>query len=117
MIEVKAYIRPAMIDDVVRALRQAGHCCMTLVWCEGTGHFTSTDQQRVSVSFTAMHTRMAKMEIVCEARAEKEIVEIILQHGRTGRAGDGMVFVSPVSGAFRIRDGRESLDAADAAPG
>lgn len=58
MIEVKAYIRPAMIDD-----------------------------------------------------------EIILQHGRTGRAGEGMVFVSTVSRAFRIRDGRESLDAADAAPG
>lgn len=111
MIEIKAYIRSGMIDDVVRALRQAGHCSMTLAWCEGTGNFTSTDQQRVSLSFTAMHTTMAKMEIVCEAQAEKEVVEIILQHGRTGRAGDGMVFVSPVSRAIRVRDGRDSLHA------
>ncbi|WP_176466258.1 P-II family nitrogen regulator [Aliifodinibius salipaludis] len=104
---VKAYIRPMLLEDVYTALRNEGYCCMTVFEGEGTGRFSDPEDQHGSLSFPAMHSHVAKIEIAAETENVDAITEIIKKHGRTGHKGDGIVFVSPIEQVTRIRDGKQ----------
>lgn len=103
---VKAYIRPMLLEDVYTALREEGYCCITVFEGEGTGRYSDPKEQHGSLNFPAMHTHVAKIEIASETKDVKPITEIIKKHGRTGRKGDGIVFISPIEQVTRIRDGK-----------
>lgn len=104
---VKAYIRPMLLEEVYTALRREGYCCMTVFEGEGTGRYSDPDDQHGSLNFPAMHTHVAKLEIATETDNVNAITEIIKKHGRTGRKGDGIVFVTEIVQATRIRDGKQ----------
>lgn len=104
---VKAYIRPMLLEDVYSTLRKEGHCCMTVFEGEGTGRYSDPDDQHGSLNFPAMHTHIVKIEIAAAEQDTKPIIEIIKEHARTGRKGDGVIFVSPIEHSERIRDGRQ----------
>jgi nitrogen regulatory protein PII len=108
---VKAYIRPILLEDVYSALRKEGHCCMTVFEGEGTGRFSDPADQHGSLNFPAMHTHVAKIEIAADTEDVDAITEIIKEYGRTGRKGDGIVFVMEVEQATRIRDGKQGTAA------
>lgn len=107
---IKAYIRPMILEDVNSALRKKGFCCMTVFQGEGTDRYGNPEHQHKSLSFPAMHTRVAKIEIATETEDVASITEIIQNHARTRSKGDGIVFVSPIKRAARIRDGKEGAD-------
>ena len=107
---IKAYIRPELLEEVYSALRKGGHCCMTAFEGEGTGRYSDPDRQHGSLNFPAMHTRIVKIEIAAKEEDVSSIVEIIKKHGRTGRSGDGIVFISPIEQPIRIRDGKQGAD-------
>lgn len=104
---VKAYIRPMLLEDVYTALRQEGYCCMTVFEGEGTGRYSDPDHQHGSLNFPAMHTHVAKIEIAAKTDDVDTITEIIKKHGRTGRKGDGIVYVTTIERMTRIRDGKQ----------
>lgn len=107
---VKAYIRPILLEDVYTALRNEGYCCMTVFEGEGTGRFSDPADQHGSLNFPAMHTHVVKVEIAADSKDVDAITEIIKKHGRTGRKGDGIVFVMEIEQATRIRDRKQGAD-------
>lgn len=107
MKEVKAYIRHLMVNRVIEALEQKGFSDMTLIDVRGITRGLSGEEYQYSLELAEKYMNMIKLEIVCnDAQAEKA-VQIITKTARTGRKGDGLVFVTPVEEVVRIKTGEK----------
>lgn len=104
---VKAYIRPMLLEEVYKALRAEGHCCITVFRGEGAGQYTDPDHAHGSLKFPAMHSKVVKIEITALDEAVESIIEIIQKTASTDSRGDGIIFVMPIENMIRIRDGEE----------
>ena len=106
MKEVKAYIRERRLTEVVRALRAAGATAVSVVKTVPMGAEIEPEYTDVSRAVSLEHyTPMLKVELVCDDRHVDRYVSIIRDEARTGELGDGLVFVSSVEDAVRIRNG------------
>lgn len=105
MKEIKAFIRPIKASEVCRELRTHSFCCMTLTECEGTGMYSDPSKDFPTFKFPFMHSKVVKIEIVCPDEDEKKIVELIQKHGKTGHAGDGIIYIVDVREIFKVRNG------------
>lgn len=98
MKEIKAYLRPHMVDPVVDALEtEPGLPGVTVSEVTGFGHAAGGGPVEL--------TERAKLEIVVPDAEVEHVVGVIVQEARTGAPGDGKIFVSDVTGAVRIRTG------------
>lgn len=101
---IKAYLRHRKTEDVYKALKEAGFCCMTFVETEGTGQYTDQENEHISDKYPfAAAYRVIKLEILVDASHVKEVIKIIKQNGRTGYRGNGMIIVSPVNEVYKVR--------------
>lgn len=106
MKELKAYIREQRLNEVVRALRAAGATALTVVKTVPVGAEVEPEYVDLSRAVPVQHfTPMLKLELVCDDRQADRYVNIIRDEARTGERGDGVVFVSAVEDAVRIRSG------------
>jgi nitrogen regulatory protein P-II 1 len=102
---IKAYIRHRKTEEVYNALKQAGFCCMTFFECEGTGQYSDHEKEHISNKYPfADAYKVIKLEILVADEHVKPLVEIIRKTGRTGYSGDGMIVVSPVEEAYKVRN-------------
>lgn len=111
MKEIKAFIRPAKAIEVYKGLYAGGFCCMTLTDCEGTGMYTEPDRDFPSLQFPFMHSKRVKIEIICAENDVAPIVEIIREHARTGRCGDGIIYVMEVEDVYRVKNSETGMQA------
>ncbi len=111
MREVKAFIRPTKAGEVYEALRAAGYCCMTFSECEGTGRYTDRDEAFPSLKFPFLHAPMVRLEIFCKDEDAARVVDIIRAHAATGRRGDGLICVLPVTQLYKVRSSAEGVEA------
>nr|NQU90289.1 P-II family nitrogen regulator [Bacteroidota bacterium] len=101
---IKAYIRHRKIDEVYKALKENGFCCMTMVECEGTGQYSDHEKDHISDKYPfADAYRVIKLEILVAEEHVSSIIEIIRKNGRTGYRGDGMIIISPVDEVYKVR--------------
>ncbi len=101
---IKAYIRYRKTDEVVKGLRKAGHCCLTLVDCEGTGDYVDQEKEHISDKYPFISAaRVIKLELLVPGEKVNEVVRLIRQYGRTGYRGDGMILISPVEKVYKVR--------------
>ncbi|MEX0890098.1 MAG: P-II family nitrogen regulator [Balneolaceae bacterium] len=107
---VKAYIRPILLEEVYKALRAEGHCCITVFRGEGAGQYTDPDHAHGSLQFPAMHSKVVKIEIAAVNEDVKPIIDIIQQTASTDSRGDGIIFVMPIEDMVRIRDGKQGTE-------
>ncbi|MFQ5680337.1 MAG: P-II family nitrogen regulator [Gemmatimonadota bacterium] len=108
MKEIKAYLRPHMVDAVVDALEARPHTPgLTVTDVTGFGHVRGEEATRL--------VERVKLEIVVADDQVEEVVATIVEKARTGTRGDGKIFVSEVADAVRIRTG-ERGDRAIAPP-
>lgn len=107
MKEVKAYVKLAVLEDVVSGLNLAGFCCMSIIDVSGLGNFMDPEHWKYSLEFVEKMSKVAKIELVCPDKDAAKVVEIIRTRGCTHQAGDGIVFVIPVERAVKIRTGEE----------
>ncbi|MGE3841064.1 MAG: P-II family nitrogen regulator [Vicinamibacterales bacterium] len=106
MKELKAYIREQQLTEVVRALRTAGATAVTVVRTVPMGAEVEPEYVDVSRAVSLQHfTPMLKLELVCDDGHVDRYVDLIRDRARTGECGDGVVFVSPIEDAVRIRNG------------
>lgn len=105
MKEIKAYVRPDRVDNVVRELEQAGFCCMTIVNVSGLGGFADPKKAKYSFEYVEKYSKVIKIELVCGDEHVDAAVDAIIKKGRTQKPGDGIIFVSPVDKAVKIRTG------------
>lgn len=111
MKEIKAYCRPETVGGVVRALREAGLPHLTIVHVRSLGERVDLERAPISVEAEDHYVEHAKLELVCSEADVERAVALIREKARTDQPGDGIVFVSPVERAVKIRTGAEGRDA------
>jgi len=104
MKEIKAFIKPNRATQVVKALREHGFDCITLSKAEGTGSFKRPDAFS-SLEFKITDSPVVKLEMVCNDEKVEQIISIISEQGRSTERGDGLIYISPVEQAIRVKTG------------
>jgi len=105
MKEIKAFVKPFKVNDILNQLLQAGFPNITVSMAEGTGNFNS-EESSLSTHFSITDSKVAKIEIVCDDSEVEKIVDIISTKGRTGNSGDGIIFVSDIEKVYRVKTGK-----------
>jgi len=105
---VVAMIRPEKLEDVKKALEEKGIIPMTVTEVKGRG-----EQKGITLQFRGKTMEVdllykIKIEIVVDDEMVDTVVQTIVNSARTGKPGDGRIFVLPVEKSIRIRTGEES---------
>jgi nitrogen regulatory protein P-II 1 len=108
---IQAIIRPNKIEDVKRALEDAGYASLTTVEVKGRGRQKGITQVWRGEEYKVDMLPKTKLEVVVPADKEDEVVEIIRKSAYTGNIGDGKIFILPVEKTIRIRTGETDSNA------
>ncbi len=106
MKEIKAFIKPHMLSNVVMALSSLeGLSGLTVTKVQGFGRSRAKGARHRIVEDLIDYVPHVKLEIVCRDALVDEIVSIIEKTAHTGLSGDGKIFVSAIETAVRISTG------------
>lgn len=108
---IKAIIRPERLDFVKKALEEKGIYGMTVMPVEGRGDQKGISLQYRGGAITVDFISKVQVEIVVRDRDVDTVIEAIKTKAKTGKVGDGRIFILPVEKAIRVRTGEE--DSAD----
>jgi nitrogen regulatory protein P-II 1 len=103
MKKIEAIIRPEKLEDVKAALEERGILGMTLTQVSGRGRQKGIALQWRAGEYRVEFLPKIKLEIVCSDDECNTAVDVICKSARTGKVGDGMIFVLPVESAMRVR--------------
>ena len=111
MKKVEAIIKPFKLDDVKDALHDSGVSGMTVSEVKGFGRQKGHTELYRGAEYVIDFLPKVKIEVVVEDSLVDNVVEAIANAARTGRIGDGKIFVMPIDEAVRIRTGDRGPDA------
>ena len=111
MKKVEAIIKPFKLDDVKDALHEAGVSGITVSEVKGFGRQKGHTELYRGAEYVIDFLPKVKIEVVVEDSLAANVVEAIENAARTGRIGDGKIFVIDVAQAIRIRTGDRGADA------
>ena len=103
MKKIEAIIQPFKFDDVKAALTQAGIEGMTITEVKGFGRQKGHKEIYRGSEYTVDVLPKVKVEVVSTDEKAPQVVKIIMETAKTGKIGDGKVFVLSVDEAYRIR--------------
>src|SRR3569832_833962 len=115
MKKIEAIITPFKLDDVKDRLREIGVQGMTVYEVKGFGRTGGKKEVYRGAAYVVDFVPKVRIEIVVKDDIVRDVVEAILAVARTGRIGDGKIFVTPVDEAIRIRTGERGEDPLNAA--
>lgn len=105
-----AIIQPHRLDPVREALSEAGVNGLTVTEIKGYGRQKGHTEVYRGAEYAVHYLPKVKLEIAIDAAQADQVVDIIAQEARTGKIGDGKIFVLPLEGAQRIRTGETGTD-------
>ena len=108
---VVAVIKPHRLDDVKESLREAGVSGLTTIEAQGFGRQRGHTEIYRGAEYQIDFVPKVQIEVLTEDDRVDEIVQLIMTAARTGKIGDGKIWVMPVEQAFRIRTGEMGPDA------
>ena len=112
MRKVEAIIKPFKLEEVKEALVEAGIEGMTVTEVKGYGRQQGHSELYRGAEYVVDFLPKVKIEIiVSNEEYMKKAVEIIKEQAKTGKIGDGKIFVSPIEHVVRIRTGEEDEEA------
>lgn len=111
MKKIEAVIKPFKLDDVREALSDIGVTGMTVTEVKGFGRQKGHTELYRGAEYVVDFLPKVKIEIVVAAEQLDRCVEVIAEAARTGKIGDGKIFVTTVERIVRIRTGEENKDA------
>ncbi|NOX79500.1 MAG: P-II family nitrogen regulator [Deltaproteobacteria bacterium] len=111
MKKIEAIIKPFKLDDLKGALHELGVQGMTVVEVKGFGRQKGHTEIYRGAEYVVDFIPKIKVEIVVAADMVDQVVETIMNTVRTGKIGDGKIFVLPVEKICRIRTGETDKDA------
>jgi nitrogen regulatory protein P-II 1 len=109
--KIEAIIKPFKLDDVKDALHDVGVSGITVVEVKGFGRQKGHTELYRGAEYVIDFLPKVKVEVVVEDSLVDNVVEAIESAARTGRIGDGKIFVIDVEQAIRIRTGDRGADA------
>jgi nitrogen regulatory protein P-II 1 len=111
MKKIEAVIKPFKLEAVQRALADAGIGGMAVTEVRGFGRQRGSTEPPNGRSLSATLLPKVKLEVVVCDSSASQIREVIVSSAKTGKFGDGKVFVLPIESVIRIRTGESGDDA------
>jgi nitrogen regulatory protein P-II 1 len=111
MKKVEAVIKPFKLDDVREGLSSLGVTGMTVTEVKGFGRQKGHTELYRGAEYVVDFLPKVKLEIVVADEMVDGVVEAITNNARTGKIGDGKIFVSSIEKTVRIRTGEQDEDA------
>lgn len=111
MKKVEAIIKPFKLDEVKEALNEIGVSGITVTEAKGFGRQKGHTELYRGAEYVVDFLPKVRIEVVLDDGMVDRVVEAVANAARTGRIGDGKIFVSTIDHAVRIRTGETDLDA------
>lgn len=111
MKKVEAIIKPFKLDEVKEALNEIGIQGITISEVKGFGRQKGHTELYRGAEYVVDFIPKIKLEIIVADSVLPKVVEAIEKAAKTGRIGDGKIFVTPVEAVVRIRTGETGEDA------
>jgi nitrogen regulatory protein P-II 1 len=111
MKKIEAIIKPFKLDEVKDALSEVGVQGMTVTEVKGFGRTGGKKEVYRGSAYVVDFVPKVKIEIVVPDELVHDVLDAIEKSAKTGRIGDGKIFVSPIEEAVRIRTGERGKDA------
>ena len=108
---VEAIVKPFKLEEIKEALTKAGIQGMTVEEVKGFGRQKGHTELYRGAEYTVDFLPKVRVEILVPDGRAANVVELITESARTGKIGDGKIFVSPVDEVIRIRTGERGEDA------
>lgn len=105
MKKIEAIIKPFKLDEVKEAISELGNFGMTISEVKGFGRQKGHTELYRGAEYVIDFLPKIKIEIVVDDEMVEKVVEVISESARTGKVGDGKIFIIPVDDAVRIRTG------------
>ena len=111
MKKIEAVIKPFKLDEVKEALHEVGLQGITVLEAKGFGRQKGHTELYRGAEYVVDFLPKVKIEIICTDELVDRAVEAIVNAARTGRIGDGKIFISSVEEVIRIRTGERGENA------
>lgn len=108
---VVAVVKPFKLDEVKEALKTLGVQGLTLTEVQGFGRQGGHTETYRGAEYTIDLVPKVRLEILVDDGQVHDVVETVITSARTGKIGDGKVWVVPVEDVVRIRTGERGVDA------
>jgi len=111
MKKIEAIIKPFKLEDVKEALVEAGISGMTVSEVKGYGRQQGHTELYRGAEYVVDFLPKIKIDLVVNDEQVDEIIKLISENAKTGKIGDGKIFVSTIEKAVRIRTGETDNEA------
>jgi nitrogen regulatory protein P-II 1 len=108
---VTAIVKPFVLEDVKGALEQIGILGMTVSEVQGYGRQKGHTEVYRGAEYSVDFVPKVRVEVVADDTLADKVVDAIVEAARTGKIGDGKVWVTPVESVIRVRTGERGTDA------
>ncbi|KPK11585.1 MAG: transcriptional regulator [Acidithiobacillales bacterium SG8_45] len=111
MKKIEAIIKPFKLDDVREALSEVGISGLTTTEVKGFGRQKGHTELYRGAEYVVDFLPKVKVEVVVQEKLVDQCIDAIMNAARTGKIGDGKIFVSAVEEVIRIRTGEKGEEA------
>ncbi len=111
MKKIEAIIKPFKLEEVKEALSNVGIKGLTVIEVKGFGRQKGHKELYRGAEYEIEFLPKVKLEVVVPDAEVESVIEAIVSSARTGRLGDGKVFLTPVEEVVRIRTGERGEEA------
>ena len=108
---VTAIVKPFKLDDVKAALETLGVLGLTVSEVRGYGRQKGHTEVYRGAEYTVDLVPKVRIEVLVDDVDADKVVDTVVESARTGKIGDGKVWVTPVDGVVRVRTGERGADA------
>ncbi|HWM58166.1 MAG TPA: P-II family nitrogen regulator [Pseudonocardia sp.] len=108
---VTAIVKPFVLEDVKGALEQLGVLGMTVSEVQGYGRQKGHTEVYRGAEYSVDFVPKVRVEVVADDALADKVVDAVVEAARTGKIGDGKVWVTPVESVIRVRTGERGTDA------
>ena len=108
---ITAIVKPFKLEDVKDSLKAAGVHGLTVTEVQGFGRQAGHTEVYRGAEYTIDFVPKVRVEILVDDSDTERVVQTLLETARTGKIGDGKVWVVPVESVYRIRTGEAGPDA------
>ena len=109
--KIEAIIKPFKLDEVKEALHELGLQGITVLEAKGFGRQKGHTELYRGAEYVVDFLPKVKIEMVCDDDMVERAVEAITQAAKTGRIGDGKIFITTIDDAIRVRTGERGVEA------
>jgi nitrogen regulatory protein P-II 1 len=108
---ITAIVKPFKLDDVKTALKDAGVTGMTVTEVQGFGRQSGHTEVYRGAEYTIDFVPKVRIDVLADVADAERVAEVIAAAARTGKIGDGKIWITEVARVMRIRTGEVDADA------